>query len=90
MSKKINWIAGVIGGILALMAVATFVIAVFRGFDDVTEATPQIHVYINNNDSIVNQLQMDVYHLTKLIEDMETDSVVVTVSKVKKESVQEE
>lgn len=90
MSKKINWIAGVIGGILALMAVATFVIAVFRGFDDVTEATPKIHVYINNNDSIVNQLQMDVYHLTKLIEDMETDSVVVTVSKVKKESVQEE
>lgn len=89
MSKKINWIAGILGGILTLMAVVTFVIAVFRGCDDVTETTPKIQVYINDNDSIVNQLQTDVNHLTKLIEKMEADSVVVTVSKAKKESIQD-
>ena len=84
MSKKDNWIVGILGGILALIAVVTFVIAVVRGCDDVTNTIPKIQVYINDNDSIVNQLQMDVNNLEKLIEDMEADSVIFTLSRAKK------
>lgn len=84
MSKKVNWIAGIVGGILGLMALVTFIIAVVKGCGEANTDTPKIQVYINDNDSIVNQLQMDVENLSKLLEKMETDSVVVTVSKTKK------
>ena len=84
MSKKVNWIAGIIGGLLGLMAILSFILAVVKGCYEPNTDTPKIQVYINDNDSIVNQLQMDVEKLSKMLEKMEADSVVVTVSKTKK------
>ncbi len=84
MSKKINWISIAVGGILGILAIVTFLMAVIKGCGEEKAANPQIQVYINDNDSIVNQLQMDVNHLTELIEQMESDSIVVTVGKSKK------
>ena len=72
------------GGILGILAIVTFLMAVIKGCGEEKAANPQIQVYINDNDSIVNQLQMDVNHLTELIEQMESDSIVVTVGKSKK------
>lgn len=84
MNKKVNWIAGIIGVLLVLAAVLSFIIAVVKGCDKANTDTPKIQVYINDNDSIVNQLQMDVEKLSKLLDEIETDSVIVTVSKTKK------
>lgn len=84
MSKKVNWIAGIIGGLLGLMAVLSFIIAVVKGCDEANTDIPKIQVYINDNDSIVNQLQVDVEKLSKLLEKMEKDSIIVTVSKTKR------
>lgn len=84
MSKKVNWIAGIIGGLLGLMAILSFILAVVKGCYEPNTDTPKIQVYINDNDSIVNQLQMDVEKLSKLLEKMEADSVVVIVSKTKR------
>lgn len=84
MSKKVNWIAGIIGSLLGLMALLTFILAVVKGCGETNTDIPKIQVYINDNDSIVNQLQMDVENLSKLLEKIETDSVVVTVSKTKR------
>lgn len=43
-----------------------------------------MRVYINENDSLVNQLQKDVTQLTKLLKDMQNDSMVITIDKVKR------
>lgn len=37
----------------------------------------QIHVYINDNDSIITKLQKDVEHLSSLIAAMSADTVVI-------------
>lgn len=84
MSKNVNWMAGIIGMLLGLTALLFFIIAVVKGCGESNTGSPKIQVYINDNDSIVNQLQMDVEKLSKLLEKMETDSVVVTVSKTKR------
>lgn len=47
---------------------------------------PKVQVYINDNDSIVEQLQLDIKKLTELIERMETDSFTVEIKRMKKGS----
>lgn len=84
MSKKINWISIAVGGILGILAIVTFLMAVIKGCGEEKAANPQIQVYINDNDSIVNQLQMDVNHLTELIEQMDKDSLAVEVKRLNK------
>ena len=37
----------------------------------------QIHIFINDNDSIITNLQKDVEHLSSLIEAMSADTVVI-------------
>ena len=66
------------------MALVLFIIAVVKGCGEANVDTSKIQVYINDNDSIVNQLQMDVEKLSKLLERMETDSVVVIVNRTKR------
>lgn len=85
MSRKVNLIAGFIGIVLGVIAIVTFISAVVSGFYEKDTTSQKIQVYINDNDSVVNQLQMDLNHLTKLLEKMEKDSVVVTVSKAKRQ-----
>lgn len=85
MSRKVNLIAGFIGIVLGVIAIVTFISAVVSGFYEKDTTSQKIQVYINDNDSVVNLLQMDVNHLTELLEKMEKDSVVVTVSKAKRQ-----
>lgn len=47
----------------------------------------EIQVYINENDSIVNQLQKDVIQLTKLLKDVQNDSMIVSVERVKQKTI---
>ena len=47
---------------------------------------PKVQVYINDNDSIVEQLQLDIKKLTELIVRMETDSFTVEIKRIKKGS----
>lgn len=66
--------------VLCLVALTLFVIAVFASSsnsiprqDDV-----KVHIYLNDNDSIINRLQQDVSRLTKTIEGFKEDTLVVT------------
>ena len=49
----------------------------FCGYD------PQIHVFINQNDSIVEKLREDVVHLSSLIENMQKDTVIIEMRALK-------
>ena len=74
--------AWVIGAsiVLGLIAVSFFVAAIFTRdkLPETESNTLQIHVYINDNDSIVNKLQQDVSHLSNLIEGFQSDTLVIT------------
>ena len=71
-----------VGGILLILAFVFFCIAIGKGFSHEEKSSPSVVVFINENDSIVNELQMDVKRLTDLIEDMESDSITICVNKV--------
>lgn len=66
--------------VLGLIATSFFVAAIFskNKLPETKSDTLQIHVYINDNDSIVNQLQQDVSHLSNLIEGFQSDTLVIT------------
>lgn len=84
MTKTIKLLFAIIGVLLLLVAITTFGIAVFKGINNEEKQPPSVIVYINENDSIVNQLQMDVQRLSELLEKMESDSIVVSINKVTK------
>lgn len=84
MTKTIKIIIAISGITLLLVAIATFGIAVYKGICNEEKQPPSVVVYINENDSIVNQLQMDVKRLSELLEKMESDSIIVSINKVKK------
>lgn len=67
--------------ILAIVAVVSFSIAVWVGCSAV-KPEPKIQVYINGNDSIIQGLQTDVKHLSDILNKMQNDSIVVTVSRI--------
>lgn len=57
---------------------------IYKGCQEVPQNKTEMRVYINENDSLVNQLQKDVTQLTKLLKDMQNDSMVITIDKVKR------
>ena len=69
--------------VLGIFSACLFVMAVFPGreVDASSGQDTQIHVFINQNDSIVNKLQEDVEHLSSLIEKMQTDTVIIEMRK---------
>ena len=49
--------------------------------DNPSSYNTQIHIFINQNDSIINRLQEDVERLSSIIENMRTDTVVIEMRK---------
>lgn len=84
MTKTIKVIIAITGIVLLLGAIVTFCIAVYKGVCNEEKQPSSVVVYINENDSIVNQLQMDVKRLSELLEKMESDSIIVSINKVTK------
>lgn len=84
MTKTIKIIIAISGIALLLVAIVTFGIAAYKGICNEEKQPPSVVVYINENDSIVNQLQMDVKRLSELLEKMESDSIIVSINKVTK------
>lgn len=72
--------------VLATLGIVFFFAAVCKekSSEATTNSNHQIQVYINDNDSIINQLQSNVEHLTELLKDMQNDSLIITVEKVRK------
>ena len=85
-SKRLKTLAKWGCGILSILGVLFFGIAIFKGESthDKTNAIQPIQVYINDNDSVIQQLQLDVEHLSSMLENMQNDSLVITVEKVKR------
>ncbi len=69
--------------VLVIFSSFLFIKAVFHGrnYDASSVQDTQIHVFINQNDSIVKKLQEDVEHLSSLIEKMQTDTVIIEMRK---------
>ena len=71
--------------VLGIFSASLFIKAIFLGrkigasFGQDT----QIHVFINQNDSIVTKLKEDVEHLSFLIEKMQSDTVIIEMRKPK-------
>lgn len=83
MNSKIRDATITFCGLPLVLGVFFFVVAIYRGCQPSKEKT-EVHVFINESGSFVNQLQTDVNHLTKLIESIQKDSVVVTVDRGKR------
>lgn len=86
MSKIVKIWFCIVSGVLLTIAVMSFTAACVRGCSHMTVEHPKVQVYINDNDSIVEQLQLDIKKLTELIERMETDSFTVEIKRIKKGS----
>ena len=82
MSRTVKLIIAIVGGVLLLLALAFFCIAIGKGCSHKENPSSPVVVFINENDSIVNELQMDVRRLSDLIEEMESDSITICVNKV--------
>ncbi len=69
--------------VLCLVAFALFVVAIFA---DSSNSIPhqddvKVHIYyLNDNDSIINRLQQDVSRLTRIVEDFQEDTLVISRS----------
>ena len=65
---------------LALIALCLFVKAIFMGKQPSMEQTEtvEVKVFLNENDSIINQLQKDVSSLTRIIQALQSDTLVVS------------
>ena len=86
MSRPIKLTITIVGFILLLLALAFFCLAIGKGFSHEEKPSPSVVVFINENDSIVNELQMDVKHLSDLIEEIESDSITININKVPRHS----
>lgn len=69
--------------ILTILAILFFSIALYKGCQEMPKNNTKIQVYINENDSIVNQLQKDVIQLTELLKDAQNDSMIISIERVK-------
>lgn len=68
--------------VLCLVAFALFTAAIFA---DSSNSIPhqddvKVHIYLNDNDSIINRLQQDVSRLTRIVEDFQEDTLVISRS----------
>lgn len=86
MSKTVKIWFCIVSGVLLTIAVMSFTAACMRGCSQMTVEHTKVQVYINDNDSIVEQLKLDIKKLTELIERMETDSFTVEIKRMKKGS----
>ena len=77
MNKGDKIVFLLLSGILALVAVCLFCKAIICEPQPDSTQEIQVHVFINQNDSIVNYLQKDVEHLTSIIEEMQADTLVI-------------
>ncbi|MEE0316713.1 MAG: hypothetical protein UDS46_04360 [Bacteroidales bacterium] len=70
--------------VLGIFSAFLFGEAVFCGrkIDASSGQDTRIHVFINQNDSVVTKLQKDVEHLSSLIEKMKTDTVTIEIRKL--------
>ena len=84
MNKTVRVSAIVLGAILIFAALVSLGVAI--GVGCISKRTDsKLQVYINENDSVIEQLQTDVNHLTEILGKMQNDSVVVTINHLPKE-----
>lgn len=78
------WLWIVIGA-LCIIILSSIIMAIFRGCaPQKTQLTqPEIHVFINDEDSTIIRLQQDVNELKQYIRNLEDDSIEVVVRRVK-------
>lgn len=74
-------VVGALVLVLLVFAAFLFLKAVtYRGRGEIPAGRDvQIHVFINQNDSVVNALQKDVEHLSSLLEVMQSDTVIMEI-----------
>lgn len=85
MKKSAKVIIFFVGTFLVVLAVVMFIMAIVKGISHDEKQPPSVVVYLNENDSVVNQLMMDVKRLSDLLEKMESDSITVSINKVSKQ-----
>lgn len=83
MNKTVKIWFCVVCGVLLSVTVTSFVAACVKGCCQVAVEHPKVQVYINDNDSIVDQLQLDIKKLVELIERMESDPFAVEIRRLK-------
>lgn len=85
--KKVAFISALI---LMFFAAVFFLAAILKGCDSADnkvqsqQNSQKIQVYINDNDSIVNQLQSDIIQLNELISEMREDSIMIVIKRYPK------
>ena len=85
--KKVAFISALI---LMFIAVVFFVAVILKECDSADnkvqsqQNSQKIRVYINDNDSIVNQLQSDIIQLNELISEMREDSIMTVIKRYPK------
>ena len=85
MKKKGKNIAIIVGIILIIGALVSFGIAIGVGCNT-KRMDNKVQVYVNDNDTVIEQLQSDVKHLTEILNKVQNDSIVVTINHVSKEN----
>jgi len=81
MEKRYKCLFIILASFLSVVAASFFFIAIFHNAHQITAPESQIHVFINQNDSVVTKLQEDVEHLSMLIEKMNADTVIIEMRK---------
>lgn len=84
--KELTNFLGILCAILIMLVILFISIAIYKGGQEVPQNNTKMQVYINENDSLVNQLQKDVTQLTKLLKDMQNDSMVISIDSVKRKT----
>lgn len=84
--NKFKGMAQCVCGILVVLALLFFGGAIGKGFchEEPSNQVYSVRVYVNDIDSIIEQLQNEVELLTTMIHDMQQDSLVISVSRIKK------
>lgn len=65
--------------VLCLVALAFFVVAVFSNGNKIAphQEDVKVQIYLNDNDSIIDQLQQNVSRLTKIVESFQEDTLII-------------
>lgn len=76
MNKIDKVVFGIVAAILLVTFMFFFCAALFTTHP-VSEQNQQIHVYINENDSLIYKLQQDVERLSTMIDELSADTLVL-------------
>lgn len=65
--------------VLCLVALAFFLFAVFADGNNIAphQEDVKVQIYLNDNDSIIDQLQQNVSRLTKIVENFQEDTLII-------------